>query len=290
MQGPAGVVNGAAGLPKVVMSAADGARAEIYLYGAHVTSWIPAGGEEQLYLSPQADYRPGVSIRGGVPVVFPQFSGMGPLPKHGFLRTLQWEYMGVRHGETPAAASIPATATAEFVIADSEHTLALWPHHFRGRLAVTAGGPQLAVGLTIENTDDRPFEFTAALHTYFAVRDLAAVAVEGLGGLPFRDAADGYRDKVQADSQLRFEGEVDRIYFNAPRQVTLAEPSHRLAVATEGFPDVVVWNPGPTRGAALDDLPPGGYGRFICIEAAIVGQPVELHPGQTWQGRQVLTV
>jgi glucose-6-phosphate 1-epimerase len=282
MQGPAGVVNGAAGLPKVVMSAADGAQAEIYLYGAHVTSWIPAGGEEQLYLSPQADYQPGASIRGGVPVVFPQFSGMGPLPKHGFLRTLQWEYTGVR--ETRSG------ITAEFVIAENENTLALWPHHFRSRLAVTAGGPQLAVGLTIENTDDRPFEFTAALHTYFAVRDLGAVAVEGLGGLPFRDAADGYRDKMQADSQLRFEGEVDRIYFNAPRQVTLAEPGRRLTVAAEGFPDVVVWNPGPVRGAALDDLPPGGYGRFICIEAAIVGQPVELHPGQTWQGRQVLTV
>ncbi len=284
MQGPAGVVNGAAGLPKVVMSAADGTRAEVYLYGAHVTSWIPAGGEEQLYLSPQADYRPGASIRGGVPVVFPQFSGMGPLPKHGFLRTLQWEYTGVRQGATSA------TATAEFVIAENQHTLALWPHHFRGRLAVTAGGPQLAVGLTIKNTDDRPFEFTAALHTYFAVRDLAAVVVEGLGGMPFRDAADSYRDKVQADSQLRFEGEVDRIYFNAPRQVTLAEPGRRLAVAAEGFPDIVVWNPGPVRGAALDDLPPGGYGRFICIEAAIVGQPVELHPGETWQGRQVLTV
>jgi len=282
MQGPAGVVNGAAGLPKVVMSAADGARAEIYLYGAHITSWVPAGGEEQLYLSPQADYRPGASIRGGVPVVFPQFSGMGPLPKHGFLRTLQWEYVGVR--ETGNG------ITTDFMIVENEHTLALWPHRFRDRLAVTAGGPQLAVGLTIENTDDRPFEFTAALHTYFAVRDLAAIAVEGLGGLPFRDAADGYRDKVQAESQLRFEGEVDRIYFNAPRQVTLAEPGRRLMVAAEGFPDIVVWNPGPTKGAALDDLPPGGFRRFICIEAAIVGQPVELQPGQTWQGRQVLTV
>jgi glucose-6-phosphate 1-epimerase len=281
MQGPAGVVNDAAGLPKVALTAGDGARAEIYLYGAHVTSWTPANGAEQLYLSPQADFSPGVSIRGGVPVVFPQFSGMGPLPKHGFLRTLQWEYQGARESG--------GQATAEFAIEESEHTLALWPHRFRATLGVTAGGPQLTVTLGIENTDARPFAFTAALHTYFAVRDVGEVAVQGLAGLPFRDAADGYQDKVQADAELRFAGEVDRIYFNAPRQVTLAEPGRRLSVAAEAFPDIVVWNPGPAKGAALADVPPGGYRQFICIEAAIVGQPVELAPGASWQGSQILT-
>lgn len=281
MQGPAEVINSAAGLPKVALTAGDGARAEAYLYGAHVTSWVPAGGEEQLYLSPQADFSPGVSIRGGVPVVFPQFSGMGPLPKHGFLRDQQWEYTG--------AHATADRARAEFVITENEHTLALWPHRFRARLAVTVGGPQLIVTLSVDNTDDRPFTFTAALHTYFAVRDVGEVAVEGLAGLPFRDAADGYRDKVQREPELRFTGEVDRIYFAAPRQVTLAEPDHRLAVAAEGFPDIVVWNPGPAKGAALADLPPAGFRHFICIEAAIVGQPVELAPGAGWQGSQILT-
>ncbi|OQA41557.1 MAG: putative glucose-6-phosphate 1-epimerase [Chloroflexi bacterium ADurb.Bin325] len=226
MQGSAEIVAGAAGLPKVVISAADGARAEAYLYGAHVTSWVPAGGEERLYLSPQADYRPGAAIRGGAPVVFPQFSGMGPLPKHGFLRNLPWEYLGA-HEEADRI-------TAEFAIVENEQTLALWPHRFRGRLAVTA-------------------------------------------------------DKVQEDAALRFVGEVDRIYFAAPRQVTLAEPGRRLTVAAERFPDVVVWNPGPALAATLADLPPGGYGQFVCIEAAIVGRPIELLPGQTWQGSQTLT-
>lgn len=281
MQGSAEIIAGAAGLPKVVISAADGARAEAYLYGAHVTSWVPAGDEERLYLSPQADYRPGAAIRGGAPVVFPQFSGMGPLPKHGFLRNLPWEYLGA-HEEA-------GRITAEFAIVENEQTLALWPHRFRGRLAVTAGGPQLTIALAIENTDDRPFEFAAALHTYFAVHDLAATAVEGLAGLPFRDAAGGGLDKVQEDAALRFVGEVDRIYFAAPRQVTLAEPGRRLTVAAERFPDVVVWNPGPALAATLADLPPGGYGQFVCIEAAIVGRPIELLPGQTWQGSQTLT-
>jgi glucose-6-phosphate 1-epimerase len=280
MQGPAGVVTGSAGWPKAVLTAEDGARAEALLYGAHVTSWIPAGEEEQLYLSPQADYRPGESIRGGVPVVFPQFSGMGPLPKHGFLRTLQWEYAGVQHAA--------GQATGEFLIQENEHSLALWPHRFRARLAVTVGGPELKVQLAVENTDDGPFAFTAALHTYFAVRDVGETTVEGLGGLPFRDAADGYRDKVHAEEALRFTGEVDRIYFDAPRRVTLVEPGRRLMVAAEGFPDIVVWNPGETKAAALADIPQGGYRQFVCIEAAIVGRPVELAPGASWRGSQTL--
>jgi hypothetical protein len=35
--------SGAGNLPKVLLVARDGARAEICLHGAHLTSWIPAG-------------------------------------------------------------------------------------------------------------------------------------------------------------------------------------------------------------------------------------------------------
>ena len=89
------LIPGVNGLPKVILSNSDGARAEIYLHGAHVTSWLPAGGEEQLYLSAASEFRDGAAIRGGVPVVFPQFSSGGPLPKHGFARNLAWELISV---------------------------------------------------------------------------------------------------------------------------------------------------------------------------------------------------
>ena len=69
----------------------------------------------------------------------------------------------------------------------------------------------------------------------------------------------------------------------------MVEPHRRLTVAAEGFPDIVVWNPGPQRTAALDDMPPNGYLQMVCIEAAQVGRPVELAPGATWQGSQILT-
>ena len=69
-------VPGAGGLPKIVLEAPDGARAELYLHGAHVTAWTPAGaGDERLFLSAASEFRADAAIRGGVPVIFPQFAG-----------------------------------------------------------------------------------------------------------------------------------------------------------------------------------------------------------------------
>lgn len=60
----------------------------VYQQGAHLTSWRTELGEEHLYTSPKAVYADGKAIRGGVPLIFPQFSDLGPLPvSHGFLRT-----------------------------------------------------------------------------------------------------------------------------------------------------------------------------------------------------------
>ncbi|MCH5754687.1 hypothetical protein MMA59_22970, partial [Salmonella enterica] len=62
------------------LTAPDGATATMSLNGGHLLSWQPAGAPEQLYLSPRSEYASGKkAIRGGVPVIFPQFSDRGPL-------------------------------------------------------------------------------------------------------------------------------------------------------------------------------------------------------------------
>ena len=68
------------GHPAVALQSSDGARATILLHGAHLVSWVPAGGQEQIYLSPTSAYGEGQAVRGGVPVIFPQFSTRGTLP------------------------------------------------------------------------------------------------------------------------------------------------------------------------------------------------------------------
>lgn len=73
---------------------ARGDSAVISLYGAQLLSWQTADGRAHLYCTPEPSLKPGASIRGGVPVCFPQFSGRGALPKHGLVRNLVWQIDG----------------------------------------------------------------------------------------------------------------------------------------------------------------------------------------------------
>src|SRR5258707_13689618 len=67
------IVDGRGGLPCVQVTAPR-ASGEIYLHGAHVTSWKPAGPEEVLYISSKSKWQDGSPIRGGAPLCFPWFS------------------------------------------------------------------------------------------------------------------------------------------------------------------------------------------------------------------------
>jgi len=281
------VVSGQGGLPKVVLAAPNGARAEVYLHGAHVTSWVPpggpeAGGEERLFLSRTSEFRPGVAIRGGVPVIFPQFANEGPLPSHGFARVTLWEFSGVEAGPAP-------NVTAKFQLRDSETTWHIWPHAFLAELDVTLGGPRLELVFRVANLGDAPFEFTCALHTYLRVADAHATVIEGLGGTRYRERQSRL-EGVQSEPDLRLSGPVDRVYQSAPAQMVVCESARTTRILSSGFRDVVVWNPRAGRGATLADLELEGYRRMVCVEAAVIETPVWLDPAQSWEGTQTLVV
>jgi glucose-6-phosphate 1-epimerase len=275
------VTSGGNGLPKVVLAAADGARAEVYLHGAHVTAWTPAGGgADRLFLSQTAEFGPQSAIRGGIPVIFPQFSNLGPLANHGFARRMEWRFSG---GETGAD-----IARAAFLLYDDDATRAVWPHPFRADLEVTVGGAALSLALSVTNPGSEPFSFTCALHTYLRVADIRQTRLEGLGGRTYLDDTANRAERVQPAGALTFAGEVDRIYPGAPDTLSVVEPERSLRIEKHGFPDVVVWNPGKQRGASLPDLEPDGYRRMLCIEPAAILQPITLAPGQSWSGTQRL--
>ncbi len=277
---PYTVASGQNGMQKVILSAAGGAQAEIYLHGAHLTSWIPAGGEERLFLSHKAQYGPGSSIRGGVPVIFPQFAEQGPLPKHGFARRMDWDFLDGEKG--------PGTVSVAFLLRDSPETLRIWPHAFLAGLLVTLGGNEIEINLTITNTDVAPFTFTAALHTYLKVTEIRDVYLDGLGGHRYLDTTDGGAEKNQEDRYLLFEEETDRIYPDIPGSLYLHERNLHLKIQSEGLRDVVVWNPWMEGGAALADLEARGYRSMLCVESAAVCHPITLDSGQSWNGIQRL--
>jgi len=266
--------------PVLTLRAADGATATIHRHGAHVTSWCPASGDERLYLSTRSGFEGTAAIRGGIPIIFPQFATEGPLPRHGFARTSTWMLGGVSRGAD-------GEAELELVLRDSPATHAIWDATFRAIVSVAIFGQQMAVGLEVENFGETPFSLTAALHTYFRVRDVADAEIVGLRGAHYRSDD---RSLVEDDAErLRVGGFLDRVYVGAPSHLELHENGRRMLIDAEGFPDAVVWNPGRERAAALADLDPEGERRFVCIEAAAVQEPVTLGPRRRWTGTQTLT-
>lgn len=269
------------GLPCIRLRQGE-ASAEISLHGAHVLSWKPAPARERLYLSPNASHAPGSAIRGGIPVIFPQFAGRGPLAKHGFARLLEWRFAGVE-------SATPLGEAAVFELEDSALTRSQWPFRFCARLNVALAPGTLSVGLEILNRDEAPFAFTAALHTYLRVARLSEVALDGLDATPFEDSARKGAPMPASHAPVRFEGETDRIYAATPRSLQLHDGDTALRIEAEGFRDTVVWNPGATLAAAMGDLGAGEHLRFVCVEAATVVEPVTLGAGERWLGVQRLS-
>ena len=105
-------MDGNGGLSKVRIKS-PAAEGEIYLYGAHLTSWKPAGAEEVIFLSRQSRFEEGSAIRGGVPICFPWFGPNATNPKapaHGFARTRAWQLESI--GQNPAGVSVTIRSRA----------------------------------------------------------------------------------------------------------------------------------------------------------------------------------
>jgi glucose-6-phosphate 1-epimerase len=71
------------------------AKVVVHLYGATILSWSSTGGKPLLFMSSKAVMNGSQAIRGGIPIVFPQFNKNGILPQHGFARVSRWTLGGV---------------------------------------------------------------------------------------------------------------------------------------------------------------------------------------------------
>jgi glucose-6-phosphate 1-epimerase len=250
--------------------------------GGQPLSWVTADGRERLYLSERAVFDGQTPIRGGVPVCFPQFAGLGSLPKHGFLRTAPWEVVTRRTGDDYALVTLATS--------DSAATRALWPHAFAVELTVLLEADRLDLELCVTNRGATAFTFTGALHSYLRVDDVQQATLEGLFGVDYRDAVDGNRVHTERHLVVPIEAETDRVYRGAAQALLLRDVGGRLAIGMEGFTDVVVWNPGADKAAALADLPADGWRHLLCVEAACADSPVTVAAGDEWVGRQAFEV
>jgi glucose-6-phosphate 1-epimerase len=267
-------------LPAVTIRAADGAQATVTLYGGHLVSWQTSDGQERLFCSRDSALDGSRAIRGGVPVIFPQFGARGTGMRHGFARVATWQL--------EASGEADGAAFAQFVLRHTdlpEAIAAAWPFAFTLRLRVAVQGQSLDLALSVHNTGEQAFPFSAALHTYFAIDQLSEARVGGLQRVRYSDETP--QDALQAEEWLQFSDKLDRIYYQLPGALSLQSGGHTLRLVQQGFTDAVVWNPGAQDAAALPDLADDEQPHFICIEPALI-QPDLLAAGAEWTGRQQL--
>jgi glucose-6-phosphate 1-epimerase len=281
-------------LPCLSLHCGD-SRACIAQQGAQVLSWRDAHGRERLYLSPDTGGAPRgsiitsatlpPSIRGGMPVCFPQFSGRGPLLKHGFARAMRWTADAVSGHSFPEQDCV-----ASFTLRDDNCTQAIWPQAFIAQLQVLLAPDRLAVTLTLTNRGHTPWSFTGALHTYLRVRDIAKTALSGLQDTRYQDATNNNEEVLERNATITIDGELDRVYLSPPKSLQLIEDGKStLRIEQTGFEDTVVWNPGPVLARNFKDFPDDDWRHMLCVEAACAAKPVVVQPGSTWTGSQILT-
>ncbi|SFD76773.1 D-hexose-6-phosphate mutarotase [Massilia yuzhufengensis] len=248
-------------LPAIRIQAPDGAEATVTLYGAHVVSMKGADGQERLFLSAKSALDGRKAIRGGVPVIFPQFAERGAGMRHGFARVSTWRL------EDSGLEGDAAWAEFGLALGDLPPSMAdAWPHQFMLALRVTVRANELAMALTVRNLGAAPFPFCAALHTYLLVPDVCEARIEGISS-----------DEISIIDKL------DAVYPHVAGRALLSTSAGTRVMEQGGFLDAVVWNPGAVDAAALADMEKDEYKRFVCIEPALL-DPHMLEPGKVWRG------
>ncbi|KAF5725957.1 Galactose mutarotase-like superfamily protein isoform 1 [Tripterygium wilfordii] len=288
---PVEITKGINGLEKVVLREPRGSSAEVYLYGAHVTSWKNDHGEELLFVSSKAIFKPPKPIRGGIPICFPQFSNLGTLEPHGFARNRFWT---LDSDPPPLPANSSIKTFVDLILRPSEEDIKIWPHSYEFRLRVALGpGGELTLTSRIRNTnsDGKPFTFTFAYHTYFSVPDISEVRVEGLETLDYLDNLQNRERFTEQGDAITFESEVDKIYLSTPTKIAILdhEKKRTFVLRKDGLPDAVVWNPWDKKAKAMADFGDDEYKHMLCVEAAAIEKHITLKPGEEWRGRLELS-
>ncbi|KAI6007410.1 galactose mutarotase-like domain-containing protein [Pisolithus albus] len=284
---------------RVVLSHPKGSSVELLLFGATVTSWKTGSQRnteptERLFLSSRAVLDGSKPVRGGIPIVFPCF---GPpihpehsrLPQHGFARSEPWKFDSVVM-DNDAGVSVRLTLGPTSSIA------AKYDRPFHLAYVLTLAEHQLSTDLHVTNTSTAPdnLEFQALFHNYI-LSPVDQVLISPLQNVRYYDKTAVTEEernsaKVESRSGVDIRKFTDSVYEDAPQKYNVTWPGGGLEIKTNALKDVVIWNPQKDAGSRMADMEHAGWERFVCVEPGFVRGFVEVEPGKTWIGQQVLSV
>jgi galactose mutarotase-like enzyme len=181
--------------------------------GGLATRW-QVENQEIFYFDRDRFADPSLSVRGGIPILFPicgnlpdnQYSLNGQtytLKQHGFARDLPWQ---VTQQDVTEAASLTLALTS------NQATLAQYPFEFELAFTFELHGHILNLRQQFTNRSDRSMPFSTGLHPYFLVSDKAQLAFE-IPSTEFRnhltgdtESFGGSFDFSQPEIDLAFQG------------------------------------------------------------------------------------
>ena len=226
--------------------------------GGLVSGWR-CDGREMLYLDAERFADPALSVRGGIPVLFPICGnlpddrltlpqGSFHLPQHGFARDLPWQLQELAAGDGIA-----------LVLEDSPATRSQFPFAFRLELELRLEASALAILVRLHHRsadgDQEPpgaMPFSFGLHPYLAVVDPAAVQLEGL---PDRCLDHHTMTATSTVAQLAQLGQGVDLLAGPVAAVRLLDPLAGLAITLETMAPwdlAVVWSDPPRSMVCLE--------------------------------------
>jgi len=265
-------------MPEIIELCSDDKKttAKVSTHGATVISW-ENNGQELLFLSKKAILdQPLKGIRGGIPVVFPNFGPWSLGPQHGFARSLPWKV------------SKQTDRSVVLELSETDYTTKMWPHKFCLQYTVKVSSDKLITSLIIKNTNETDeFDFTTLLHTYFKVPDIENTILSGFENCSFLDALT--KENHKQIGSISIAENVDRIYSNTSDEHKVAYDNISIEIRKSGLPDTVVWNPWIEKAKAMGDFDDEEYKEMVCVEAGKVVDRHVLKADEVYQCEQVLT-
>ncbi len=256
------------------------ASALISLQGAHVLSWIPEGEEDVIWLSDDAKFAAGKSVRGGVPICWPWFGAHksnADYPAHGFARTTDWQVVNTEALDN-------GNTRITFTTQPQGGNEAMWPAETSVQYQLTVG-KKLELELITHNNGSKPIILCQALHTYFKVGDISKVRLHGLDDTDYLDKLENFKRKVQ-HGPVTIDEEVDRIYLDTASDCVIEDRAlkRNIVIIKCGSHSTVVWNPWQETAEKMGDLGKDGYKKMLCVESSNAAEDiVTIDPGKTHQ-------
>jgi len=261
---------------------------KVSVFGAHILSW-KCKGEERLFLSRKAVFDGKKAIRGGIPLVFPQFGRpVDSLPSHGFARISVWDVQSLK--ETDTKSELVLTLKPSSILKDFRDA---FDFNFELVYEICLTETNLSISLRAINQGTKKFTCQMLLHTYLKLDSIERTKISGLAKLNYQDKLkEGKVYYTQPDSKFQcITEETDRVY-KGPLNRKKIEIIDTMLIENDsdgGMCDVVLWNPWIEKSKRMGDLDNTEYHDFVCVEPGIVLSPVVLSRGDSAVISQTLT-